>query len=83
MAEIVRVTDNTPKAEIEGLLVMANADTKRLPRIIERFTTNPPSDWSDAHAFLNELLDDWQAAPADAPLPTIDHTPERSATWPS
>lgn len=64
MADLIRVTDGTPKREIADLLLMACADTKRLPRIIERFTTNPPSEWSDAHAFLNELLDDWQNAPA-------------------
>lgn len=63
MTELIRVTDESTKAEIASLLLLACADTKRLQRIVERFTTDEPSAWSDAHCFLDELLTDWERAP--------------------
>lgn len=62
MPDLIPVTDETTRAEMADLLAMANRDTKRLPCVVG--SREFPTPWDDAHEFLNELLDDWQAAPA-------------------
>lgn len=53
--EVIKVTDETTRAEIEEALGWANQTAKRVP-----------AHWLDhkarAHAKLNALLDDWENA---------------------
>lgn len=54
------------KADVEALLALALEDTRALPRTIETFSANRDhwTPWSEAHDYLNDLLQDWQAASA-------------------
>lgn len=59
---IHRVTDDTTRDEIAGLLADVCREAKRCPRIVERFTTDKPTDWSEHHELIDALLGDWLAA---------------------
>lgn len=59
---VLRVTDATPRAELAELLAEANHAAQRdFPKV---GTPEHPTPWDDSHAFINELLTDWQKAPA-------------------
>jgi len=59
---ILRVTDDTPRAEIAEALINACAHAHRQPCVVG--TADMPSKWDSAHALLDALLTDWEAAPA-------------------
>jgi hypothetical protein len=61
MVEVLRVTDDTPRELLAELLVDANRDAKRQPHV---FGVCAPSAWDEAHELIDELLDDWEQAPA-------------------
>ena len=57
---MIDATRTTKLAEIEGELVLINAETKRLPYVVSNGLY--PSAWDDHHERLNELLDQWENA---------------------
>lgn len=61
---VVKVSDTSTRAEVQGVIADANYWAKRKPRVIETFTTDKPTAWSHAHDILNSLLDDLEQAPA-------------------
>lgn len=61
MVEVLRVTDETSSEMLADLICDANRDAKRQPHI---FGVCAPSAWDDAHELIDELLDDWEQAPA-------------------
>jgi len=61
---VVKVTDQTTRAEVAGVLATANWHAKRKPKVIETFTSDPPTAWSHAHDLIDHLLTDWEQAPA-------------------
>lgn len=64
-----RANKVTSRTDLEALLDLANQDTHRLPRIVEKFSANRDhwTPWSQAHDYLNDLLTEWENAPAPAP----------------
>lgn len=60
---ITLVTDGASREDLAETLTLLNRDAKRLPNVIEPSTMRGvPTPWSIAHARLNAVLDDWQAA---------------------
>jgi hypothetical protein len=57
------VTDQSTRAEIASVLAEANYHAKRKPKVIETFTEDPPTAWSEAHSLIDCLLDDYELAP--------------------
>ena len=61
-ADVIRVTDDTTRAELATALGHLCAHAKRQQRIVERFEQDPPSAWTKAHRRINALLTDWERA---------------------
>ena len=55
--EIVRVTDETPRAEIADLLAEAVHQAGRTFRVVG--SPEHPTDWDAAHELIDELLSDY------------------------
>ena len=51
------VDDTATRDELIEALGHLNANAKRAQRIVERFSTDPPSVWTLAHREINALLD--------------------------
>lgn len=62
MVDVLRVTDETSREVLADLIRETNRLAKRQQRIVERFTTDKPSAWSDYHLDLDALLTDWESA---------------------
>lgn len=60
---VLRITDDTTKAELAEALTHACAYAIRLPHVMSRDDRHP-SQWDRAHRRLDSLLDDYQRAPA-------------------
>lgn len=60
--EVLRVTDETSRAFLADLIAETNRKAKRQQRIVERFTTDKPSAWSELHQDLDALLTDYLSA---------------------
>lgn len=58
---VVKVTDQTTRAEIAGVLATANYEAKRKPHVLG---VASPSAWDEAHSLIDCLLTDWEQAPA-------------------
>lgn len=58
---VVKVTDQTTRAEIADVLATANYEAKRKPHVLG---VVGPSAWDIAHDLLDHLLADWEQAPA-------------------
>lgn len=63
MPDVIRVTDETTRAELEEALANLNLAAKRAPHVVEKRTTDRPTEWTRRHAALDAVLTDWQAAP--------------------
>lgn len=59
---VVKVTDQTTRAEIAGVLAEANWHAKRKPHVVGDETL--PTAWDVAHDLLDHLLTDWERADA-------------------
>lgn len=59
---IQRITDDSTRAEIEEAIGFQCQHAKRQQRIVERFAGDEPSAWSKAHARIDAMLRDWEAA---------------------
>jgi hypothetical protein len=58
---VIRVTDQSTRAEIADVLAMANYQAKRKPHVLGKVQ---PSAWDECHKLIDELLQDWLDAPA-------------------
>lgn len=59
-APLIRVTDSTSRAELEEALTNLAAHARRQVRVLD--VAGLPSAWTKAHARIDALLVDWQAA---------------------
>lgn len=61
MPELLRVTDDTTKADIAEALGHVLHRAKRQTPVVG--TAEFPTPWDTAHEMLDSLLDDWLRAP--------------------
>lgn len=60
---ILLVTDGASRKDLAETLILLNRDAKHAPNVIEPSTMRGvPTMWSIAHARINAVLDDWEAA---------------------
>ena len=62
MADTIRVTDETTRAELVSALANVCERAKRIPHAIG--TADLPTEWDRRHAQIDQLLDDLDRAPA-------------------
>lgn len=62
MSEILLITDDSTRAEIEEALKNLNAHAKRQPYVIAKLMCDRPTEWDKAHRHMDGPLDDWLAA---------------------
>lgn len=61
-AQIVKITDDTTRAELaEALTNLSHAAQREFPVV---GSEDAPTPWDRRHRTINQLLHDWQAAPA-------------------
>lgn len=58
----LRITDDTSKAELAEAITNLNQTAKRQMYVVEKFTTDPPTKWSQMHARLNALITEHETA---------------------
>lgn len=58
----LRVTEDTTRADLAEAIANLNRTAKRQMYVVEKFTTDPPSKWSQMHARLNDLLTEHETA---------------------
>lgn len=61
MADVIRVTDEDMRADLEAHLGCINARAKRIPHVVG--TEILPTEWDKRHQQINLLLDEWQGKP--------------------
>ena len=61
---VVKITDDTTKAELAEYLTNLNAFAKRQPHVMEKSYLDRETDWTKAHRRMDGPLDDWLAARA-------------------
>ncbi len=61
-ATIIRVTDDTTRAELEEALTNLANHARRQVYVIEKFTDDRPTAWTVAHRQINAVLGDWLSA---------------------
>lgn len=54
--------DAVGRDDLAEYLLNVCAFAKRQQRIVERYTTDRPSEWTKAHRLMDGPLDDWLAA---------------------
>lgn len=64
MTPAIVVTDDTTADELAECLTHMCAFAKRQQRIVERLSTDEPSEWTKAHRRMDGPLDDWLKAKA-------------------
>lgn len=62
MPDLIRVTDETTRADLAETLGHLAAHAKRQPYVVRRFDSDPLTSWDKAHAQIDAVLTDWQAA---------------------
>lgn len=62
MSDTIRVTDETTRDELASALANVCARARRIPHVVGSETL--PSEWDRRHRQLDELLSDWEQAPA-------------------
>lgn len=61
MTDVIRVTDEDMRADLEAHLLLVNARAKRVPHLLG--TAALPTEWDQRHVQLDLLLDEWQGKP--------------------
>jgi hypothetical protein len=61
MAETIRVTDETTRADLVIAIGGVCDRAKRIPQIVG--STKLPTEWDRRHEQINDLLADWEKAP--------------------
>ena len=62
MSDLLRITDDTTRAEIVSVITSVCDRAKRIPHVLG--TEELPSEWDRRHEQIDRLLRDWEQASA-------------------